>query len=270
MQKDFLFLTLLADHYRLLITQQKYRAFLRLCPPADQDLYDAERCNQDHHNHICIELDDLAGGDLVDGVHRSPDTEYFRERWEYNPKAGRLPKIHDSFVEWTTRELVSPSREERRLELGSHKTYYELRNGSIAVRHGPPLAIPHTSVFSQFISSQLLLYRLTCLFGVPCAQRAPLQGLWSATLVYRNRKNFLTFGEDTSGEPYIRFYGSEEASAEALVLINHLVGNLITNEYARTLCGGVSQNPRWMREILSDQQRALVFPTYGSRDPDEA
>ncbi|KAK5060213.1 hypothetical protein LTR84_010098 [Exophiala bonariae] len=256
MQKDFLFLTLLADHHRLLISEQKYTTLLKYCPPADQDLYNSERRNLAYHHEICFELDRQAGGDFVDGNHRPPNTEYFSQIWAYDPNASTMAKKDDSFIEWTTRDLVSPAPQERRLELGSYGTYFETRTGSIAVRHGPSLVMGHTSLFSQFISSQLLLYRLTCLFGQPPSNEVSEGGLWDATLVYKRRSIFLTFGEDLSGEPYIRFYGSEEASVEALKLINHLVSNLITNEFARSLCGGNSQNSRWMVEMLSDHPRS--------------
>lgn len=237
MPKDYLLLYILGDHARLREIEQRYLTFVDMCPPADRDLYRPLVINQQHHARMCAMVATMAGPD-----RHPPNIEWARERWEYGPAGGPRPDTHDGYIQWGTRDLFAPSPPHRRLELARHATHYETTDGRHVVQRGPTLPTGHSAIFAQYISPQLLLYRLICLFGMPPQRSRPVLGIWEARLVYQNGDNYLIFGEDRTGEAFVLFYGSVDASTEALDLIEHLLTNFITNEFSRTLAGGRSQN----------------------------
>jgi hypothetical protein len=77
-------------------------------------------------------------------------------------------------------------------------------------------------LFSYQISSQLLLYRLTILFGMPPVETDGYKMCWEAKLRYSDGVSILTF-RDWKGAANVYFSGSAEASTEALQLVKYLI-----------------------------------------------
>ena len=91
--------------------------------------------------------------------------------------------------------------------------------------------------FSHRVSSQLLLYRLTVTFGMPPPK--PLDGYkscWEVDLQHCDGASVLSF-YDYKGGASTQFYGTTEASADALKLLNYLVGMKCRHTYDGTLAG---------------------------------
>ena len=78
--------------------------------------------------------------------------------------------------------------------------------------------------FSYRVSSPLLLYRLTVTFGMPPPQEVDgYKSCWQADLQYYDGASVLSFQGD-KGAADTRFYGTAEASVDALKLLNFLIG----------------------------------------------
>jgi hypothetical protein len=75
----------------------------------------------------------------------------------------------------------------------------------------------------SLISSQLFYYRLTTTFGMPPARKPDGPSCWAVDLYHRNNDGRIHFA-DFEGSVSLDFKGSAVASADAIRLINFLVG----------------------------------------------
>ena len=90
------------------------------------------------------------------------------------------------------------------------------------------------------ISSQLLLYRLSAVFGLPFHNRMGPgdmdKSVYEADLLHDNNESLLTI-QDYKGAANINFMGTADGSRAALELINWLMGMDIAGPYGGTLAG---------------------------------
>lgn len=77
--------------------------------------------------------------------------------------------------------------------------------------------------FHSLISSQLFYYRLTATFGMPPARKPDGPSCWAVDLYHRSNAGRLHFA-DFEGSVTLDFKGGAVASADAIRLINFLVG----------------------------------------------
>lgn len=164
-------------------------------------------------------IDVFADGYMVKG--------YFRERWLYNSsKAKDVPPKERSgkITEWHSLKLfTSPGGSEL-----------------VAIpRHSD---IPESYVSSPIfdtISSQLLLYRLTAIFGMPPATdyMDGFKQVWTTTFYWKDDKSSTIEFEDMKGSAFVRFEGSEDASKSALKLIEFLQSDNVPHPYGSVLAG---------------------------------
>lgn len=92
-------------------------------------------------------------------------------------------------------------------------------------------------MFNNSISSQLLYYRLSVLFGMPPAvETDSYKVCWETTLKHADGSNYLELG-DYKGSVRARFWGSEVASQDGLKLISHLVWPNLQHTYDSTIAG---------------------------------
>ncbi len=91
--------------------------------------------------------------------------------------------------------------------------------------------------FSTRVSSQLLLYRLTVTFGMPPSREDDgYKSCWVVDLRNLDGISVLSF-QDYKGAADVRFYGTTEASVDALKLLNFLVGMECPHTYDGILAG---------------------------------
>lgn len=85
--------------------------------------------------------------------------------------------------------------------------------------------------FSHRVSSQLLLYRLTVTFGMPPPKEGDgYKSCWAVDLQHCDGASVLSF-MDYKGGATTSFYGTTKASADALKLLNFLVGEGCRHTY---------------------------------------
>lgn len=96
---------------------------------------------------------------------------------------------------------------------------------------------------SRLISTPLLSYRLTAVFGMPPATDYldHYKETWSATLRWKlgEGTSYLNFGEH-KGAPSFSFYGTQSASKCALKLVKYLASNNVPHPYEYVLAGNIA------------------------------
>ena len=118
---------------------------------------------------------------------------------------------------------------------------YAKPDGEFTVK---PLDARHDSTSGYMyerISSQLLQYRLTVMFGMlpPSDNVDGYKGCWEATFLHHDDGDGisrLTFSEH-KGSAMFRFIGSAEASLDAIELIKYLCGNEFPHSYDGIVAG---------------------------------
>ncbi|KAL2281242.1 hypothetical protein FJTKL_11687 [Diaporthe vaccinii] len=94
------------------------------------------------------------------------------------------------------------------------------------------------TLFSDLISSQLLLYRIVTTFGAPPnTEEDGYKCAWSFTLLNKEDPTCALEIHDHKGWPQATFSGGERASTEALQLLDWLIGENCPHMYNYTLCG---------------------------------
>ncbi|MCJ1309052.1 hypothetical protein MMC25_002707 [Agyrium rufum] len=95
-------------------------------------------------------------------------------------------------------------------------------------------------LFYNRISSQLLQYRVTVVFGmIPQDESDGYKCQWLAELIYKDGKSRLRLDEH-KGSANVHFTGTAEASTEAVRFLNFLTGNNIPHTYDGILAGTVA------------------------------
>ncbi|KAI7785382.1 hypothetical protein LA080_007218 [Diaporthe eres] len=94
------------------------------------------------------------------------------------------------------------------------------------------------TLFSDLISSQLLLYRIVTTFGAPPnTEEDGYKCAWSFTLLNKEDPTCALEIHDHKGWPQATFSGGERASTEALQLLDWLIGENCPHMYNYTLFG---------------------------------
>ena len=153
--------------------------------------------------------------------------EHFREIWSphdsqmSSPNPKRRKRVHQSnkLVKWQNDSVIWQEQ-----ELG------------LRVRHGS-LRLSEKYV-SHRISSQLLLYRVTVVFGMlPQSDEVDnYKTCWAAKLHHNDGCSTLDLYE-RKGSAEVAFWGTTGAETEALELLNFLCGNDIPHTYEGILAG---------------------------------
>ena len=155
--------------------------------------------------------------------------ERYRDTWSYSSDDGiREQSWTDDSVYWSCTEL-SFEPPTLNLELKDRKTLWDLRSGTNSPGY-----------FSERISSQLLQYRLTVMFGMMSPiETDEYKCCWGAYLLHKDGRSVLVLDEH-KGAASGHFSGSPEASVDALGLLNFLCGNNIPHSYDGILAGTVA------------------------------
>ena len=102
---------------------------------------------------------------------------------------------------------------------------------------GDPLRLNLDNAFFQRVSSQLLLYRLTATFGMPPPVKFDdCKSCWHIDLRHKDGCSKVVF-RDGKGAASVSFWGTTEASSDAVKLVNFLVGMNCLHPYYGTLAG---------------------------------
>ena len=156
--------------------------------------------------------------------------EYFVRKWDFSDEAdsdhGLNAAIAGEPVVWRSIHDV----ELRGSELVLVEPSAHLTPGQ-AIRN--PVCMGEKHGFSDCISSQLLLYRLTAMFGMPSEYEPPRpEFCWEVYLMHNSEKGFLHL-YDEHGAARCKFWGTQEASNDALNLLNYLCSTNIPHPDAR-------------------------------------
>jgi hypothetical protein len=90
---------------------------------------------------------------------------------------------------------------------------------------------------SRLVSSQLLLYRITATFGMPPpSEDDGYKTCWAVELLNHDRVSVLSF-QDYKGAADVRFYGTADASVDALKLLSYLAGMKCVHTYDGIIAG---------------------------------
>ena len=158
---------------------------------------------------------------------------YFKTQWSWNKmKRKRIPDTQTSKpvepetqtskpVEWNDLMLYTTSKTP-----GYKFSDYPKPEGAVDCR------------LWELTTSQLLLYRLVVVFGMPPQQELdPHKQVWSVTLYWGDNKESWFELEDWKGYPIVSFKGCEEASNSALRLFEWLISDNVAHPYGYFLAG---------------------------------
>lgn len=128
---------------------------------------------------------------------------------------------------------------ERPVRWHSFHLVYKSVGSDLELRPDLPSIIHYSYDFSFFerISSQLLLYRLTVVFGMPPPRESDgYKCCWEVELRHSDGGSVLRLG-DYKGAANASFYGAKEASDDALQLLNFLTQLECPHTYDNTVAG---------------------------------
>lgn len=156
---------------------------------------------------------------------------YFRQRWLYDSSKAKdvpLEERPGRKISWGSMSLL---KERSGTELVPESMVFQfLRYGYEPVR-----------LFTR-ISSQLLLYRLTAIFGMPPATEYldEYKQIWSAKLYWNDDRNSCLGVFDYQGSPSFYFEGYQDASKSALKLIEFILSDNVPHPYDSVLAGNIA------------------------------
>jgi hypothetical protein len=219
--QHLLFNKVRAENARLREIEQKWERLTRFCPSLDTQIYlrSNRQLNEDENpayeeKRVLTEL------------WYYKDTDGDNEQECVMRMSSPIPKRG-----WDSFELISESPDE---ELG----IFVLRDRSTQHSRTPP-GRRHRYLWDQ-ISSQLLFYRLTATFGMPPPVEADgYKVCWEINLQHYDGSSTLEF-YDYKGGAKARFFGSDDASEDALKLINFLVGMECLHTYDGIVAGTIA------------------------------
>jgi len=219
--QHLLFNKLRAENARLREIEQKWERLTRFCPSLDTQIYlrPQRRLNDDG---------------IVAYEERRVLTElwYYKDRDDDNEqervmrRSSPIPKKG-----WDSLGLVSESPDEE-LEI------FVLSDPSTQYSRKPPGR--RQRYLWDRISSQLLFYRLAATFGMPPpVETDGYKVCWEINLQHYDGSSTLEF-YDYKGAAKARFFGSDDASEDALKLINFLVGMECLHTYDGIVAGTIA------------------------------
>jgi hypothetical protein len=223
--QQLLFSRLQTENTRLREVEGKWRRLIASCPRTDTQIY--------------LGFPTIEPGGEEDEGNGSNEEAAFLDRWSYpigdsdknenDGGEGRGQKIIHN-ISWNRMDLISDSPDsDLRLsfhhsdDLTLHSSLQKLNNG-----------------FLKRVSSQLLLYRLTVTFGMPPPKELDgYKSCWEVDLQHCDGASVLSFW-DYKGAASVGFDGTTEASADALKLLNFLIGEGCRHTYDRIVAGTIA------------------------------
>jgi hypothetical protein len=225
-----LFSKLRTENARLLKVEEKWRQLTASCPRTDIQIY--------------LDFPTIEPGDEEDERNSSNKEATFRNRWSYpigdsdeNENDGGEGRGLEGLeglevsrnISWESGNLVADSPDSE-LRLSRYSDGLDLLSFMGKMDNG----------FSSRVSSQLLLYRLTVMFGMPPPKKGDrYKSCWEVHLRHCDGASVLRF-RDYKGGPSLGFNGTAEASADALKLLNFLVGESCRHTYDGIVAGTVA------------------------------
>jgi hypothetical protein len=222
--QQILFAHLWKDYTRLLELE---KTAILGWPAADRDLY--TNTFGDQYRTIYLDYPDIfdwqRGTEMGPGGQIHEISHYFRSRWRQPlPFYLAPPNLNQGITpndgrKWNTKNLFMSPGPGRRVMLCP----CWLSNICAACR-----AREMDDFFDNSCSSQLLLYRLTVVFGLCTTTEVmyhPDTPCWTFKLQSREYPETTLRLEDFLGRFDVCFRGSQRASASALVLLNFLISN---------------------------------------------
>ena len=241
--QKLLFEELCKDALKLEALEAEKHIFRRLCPRADQGLYTASSSTRIAFPEEDYDDDDESGEEPKlkeknDAIDENPyrKIEYFQKKWSY--------KSSDDEGDTENREGLLRDTAWKRWQASS--VYYDPDDSIMKVMdmvRGFNFDEHYKFIDNSFytrISSQLLLYRLSVMFGMP--ERRESDGYkvcWEITLHHSSRKGTLDV-YDYKGAASAAFTGSSEASDDALDLLGFITQDDVPHTYDGTLAGTVA------------------------------
>ena len=198
-----LFAKLRAEVVRLHGIEQSWSFYKRDCPRADRQLYT------------------WAGRDRL-GEDEEDEKLQFQEKWSYTADTQESGRRYT--IDWSAWDLAveDPTSDQSRLVLKKDRK------------------LNFDASFTRTISSQLLYYRITAVFGMmPQSVSDEYKCCWTTDLWWEGGKGRLGLDEH-KGAAGAFFHGTEEGSVEALKLLNFLVGDKIPHSYDGILAGTIA------------------------------
>jgi hypothetical protein len=220
-----LFSKLRTENARLLKVEEKWRQLTASCPRTDTQIY--------------LGFPTIEPGDEEDERNSSNEEATFLNRWSYpigdsdeNEKDGGKGRGLETIgnASWDRLNLIADSPDSN-LRLNSHHSIaWDLHSCPQKLNYG----------FSYRVSSQLLLYRLTVTFGMPPPKKGDgYKSCWEVDLRHCDGASVLSFW-DYKGAASVGFEGTTEASADALKLVNFLIGESCRHTYDGIVAGTIA------------------------------
>jgi hypothetical protein len=220
--QHLLFNKVRAENARLREIERKWERLTRFCPSLDTQIY----------------LQPNRGLNEEDGILADDEKRVFTELWYYKDidddnEQQRAMRMSSPIprMGWDSSALVSESPDE---ELG----IFVLGDPSTQYSRKPPGR--RQSYLRDRISSQLLFYRLAVTFGMPPpVETDGYKVCWEINLQHHDESSTLEF-YDYKGSAEVRFFGSNDASDDALKLVNFLVGMECLHTYDWIVAGTIA------------------------------
>lgn len=223
-----LFTRLRTKYARLRMRDRRWRRLAYFCPRTDLDIYLSpariepvgdDDDEQDRYNQQRSFLDQWS--------YFTPDDYDSESKDQDDPECdeANAPKLVDG-IRWHNLNLVSklPKTD---LKLCFHNWCL----------NPCPCRPKGSELFSGRVSSQLLLYRLNVIFGMPPPrEHDTYKCCWVADLRNRDGVSVLSL-QDFKGGADARFHGTPEASVDALKLLNFLIGMECLHTYDGVVAG---------------------------------
>lgn len=211
-----------AENARLREIEQKWERLTRFCPSLDTEIYLRP-------NRVLNEDDEIAAYEekrVFTGLW------YYRDIGDDNEQE-RAVRISSPIPKggWDCSDLVSESPD-------GELAIFVLRDPLTQHSKKPP-GRRQRYLWNQ-ISSQLLFYRLAATFGMPpLVETDGYKSCWDISLQYCDDSSTLEF-YDYKGSASVRFFGSDNASEDALKLVNFLVGMECSHTYDGIVAGTIA------------------------------
>jgi hypothetical protein len=220
--QQLLFSKLRTENARLLEVEEKWCQLTWPCPRTDTQIY--------------LGFPTIEPGGEEDERNDSNKKATFRNRWSYpigdsdekknDGGEGRGPEISRN-ISWESADLIADSPDSELRLYSNHSDGLDLLY----------LLKKRDNGFRSRVSSQLLLYRLIVTFGMPPPKEGDgYKSCWEVDLRHCDGASVLNFW-DYKGSPSVGFDGTAEASADALKLLNFLVGESCRHTYDGIVAG---------------------------------
>jgi hypothetical protein len=241
------------DHARLVKGNKRYKVTERRTPHLDWLLYTRPHGrikSPDEGEIVVVEEDgnsdeDHSGGSQSNKALRNdmnePRNSYllrvkFLQQWRYAIE----PELATFFSEQISHRIQQNKTHFDNSTLCSHDLEGELAVYEYSEHSKHPPGYGHGydahKSLDDKISSQLLYYRLTTIFGMPPQRKLNAYYTWRATLIYKDGESCLEVG-DCNGSATVYFHGTKEAKASALALLSFLTGLNCPHPYEGVVAG---------------------------------